>query len=90
MSGVTRGWPEKRRREQAERCRLARPWDHATGPRTGAGKDAAKQNALLHGLRGEAGRELGALLRAQRAFVESVRAAIKLDRTRPIPDTDTQ
>lgn len=90
MPDITKGWPEKRRREQAERCRRSRPWDHATGPKTDAGKDAVKHNAQIHGLRGEAGKRLFALLRAQRLFVQSVRTAMKLDRRRPIPDTVEQ
>lgn len=83
----TKGWTDQRRREQAARCRRNRPWEKSTGPKTDAGKDQSRQNALVHGLRGEPGRRLREVLRAQRDFVKSVAAAIKLDRSRRIPDT---
>ena len=45
----TRGWPPKRRAEQAERCRIQKPWKNATGPKTTSGKKKSSQNAHKHG-----------------------------------------
>ena len=47
----TKGWSTERRAAQAERCRTNRPWEHSTGPKTQAGKEAASRNALKHGTR---------------------------------------
>tara|TARA_Y100000031_G_scaffold149416_1_gene187208 strand:+ start:458 stop:889 length:432 start_codon:yes stop_codon:yes gene_type:complete len=49
-----RAWSERRRKEQAERCRANKPWLNATGPRTEAGKKAVSMNALKHGARSAA------------------------------------
>ena len=39
------GWTPERRARQAAAIRQWRPWDHSTGPRTGAGKARVAQNA---------------------------------------------
>ncbi len=49
MAEKTKGWPPKRRQKQAENMRKTKPWKRTTGPRTAAGKEAAKYNALKHG-----------------------------------------
>lgn len=46
---VTRGWPPKRRAEQALRLRRAKIWLKSTGPKTVAGKLRVSQNAFVHG-----------------------------------------
>lgn len=47
--GITKGWPPKRRKEQAERIRKAKIWQKSTGPKTETGKIRCKYNALKHG-----------------------------------------
>lgn len=46
---MRRQWSEKRRKEQAERCRQNKPWQHATGPKTAAGKARSSMNAYKGG-----------------------------------------
>ncbi len=67
-----RAWPAKRRAMQAKNCRKTQPWEHTTGPRTAAGKEAVKNNALKHGLRTAEITELRRLLRVQKAFIRAV------------------
>jgi hypothetical protein len=69
MSDKTRGWPEARRKQQAERIRQTRPWTHSTGPRSADGKARASQNGTTHGMNTPAGRELRNALRAQRHLI---------------------
>jgi hypothetical protein len=62
-------WTPETRQKQAEQIRTTRPWRHATGPRTRAGKMIVARNALRHGFRAPeysaAKRELVEALRAQ-------------------------
>lgn len=67
-----RAWPEKRRKKQAETCRKTKPWKRATGPKTESGKEAAKYNALRHGMCSNEGIQLRKLLTAQRLLVHSI------------------
>lgn len=68
----TKGWPPKRRAEQARRCRKIRPWRNSTGPKTVAGKDAVRLNAVKNGLCSAPVRELRRVLRLHRAFLKSL------------------
>lgn len=70
MTTKTRGWPEERRKAQAERCRKQRPWENATGPKTPEGKTKVAQNAYKHGFRSRPYRMVYHLLRLQKAFVK--------------------
>ncbi|GEM_PF-870571 len=76
--GITRGWPPKRRREQAERIRRQKPWLRATGPRTVAGKARVSRNAYKHGFRSPAYKEICRLMRWQRDYVKAVMALVTL------------
>ncbi len=58
-----RAWTEERRKAQAERAKSQKPWLHATGPQTGAGKTASARNAYKHGFRSEDLKEIRQLLR---------------------------
>ena len=80
MTTITRGWPPKRRREQARRIRQQKPWHFSTGPRTIAGKRISSQNGMKHGYRSRHYRELCSLLRTQRLFVRAVRQCYSLPR----------
>ena len=60
--GSTRGWPPARRKAQAANARKTKPWQHATGPRTEAGKDRSSLNSTKHGRNSAAARDLRALL----------------------------
>ena len=64
----SKGWPPERRAAAAVRIRMHRPWRHSTGPRTASGKARSAQNALKHGVRSAAGRDLMQLLNLQRIF----------------------
>ena len=79
LSEVSRGWPEKRRRAQAQNCRKIKPWEHTTGPKTKEGKNKSKNNSLKHGFRSVEGRELMRLMAAQRCFVRSVMRTLRED-----------
>lgn len=63
----------KKKPTRAERCRDLQPWQHATGPKSAAGKTASSRNALQHGMRAAAVRHLLALLAAQNRYLTSVK-----------------
>jgi hypothetical protein len=69
---MPRKWTPEQRARQAEKCRRDRPWDHATGPRTDAGKHIAARNATTHGLRAADTVELRRLLALQRRFLKGI------------------
>lgn len=84
MAGKSRSWTPERRAKQAEWMRQNKPWLKSTGPRTPAGKEAVKHNALKHGYRSEDYAELIALLREQEKFrrcVEKI-ALMQMERCR--------
>lgn len=70
MSGKTKGWSERRKKQQACNARKQKPWTRSTGPRTAEGKAAASQNAFKHGFESADIRELKRVLRLQRAFLK--------------------
>jgi len=76
-----KGWPQSRRARQALNIQRSKPWLRSTGPKTQSGKDRSAANALKHGCRSRAfleeARAMRALLRAQRAFIDYVRALIR-------------
>lgn len=76
---LSRPWPLKRRLAQARRCRLSRPWRHATGPRTATGKSRAAQNAYTTGVHHAQTRmerrEIAFFFRWHTRFLRDVRAA---------------
>jgi len=43
--GTKAAWSKERRERQAELCRLNKPWECSTGPRTCKGKEASSRNA---------------------------------------------
>ena len=72
MIKITRGWPPKRRKEQAERCKKNKPWRFSTGPKSDEGKKRVKNNSLKHARRSNAMIELKKALRMQKLFVDSM------------------
>ena len=44
-----KGWTEERHAHQAALTRAQKPWSHATGPKTAAGKAVCAANATTHG-----------------------------------------
>lgn len=58
-------WTPERRARQAALIRLHRPWEHATGPRTAAGKATSSRNAD----KGLGWTEIRALRRLLRDFI---------------------
>jgi hypothetical protein len=72
MSLKTTGWPPEKRARVAAKTRADKPWLHATGPRTDAGKQAVKDNALKHGYRSADYTALLELLREQEAMRASL------------------
>lgn len=69
MTTQTRGWPPSRRKAQAERIRRQKPWLHATGPRTLAGRHRASLNAIKHHMRSAPMLRLRRALARQRWFL---------------------
>ena len=62
------------RAQSAARCRLHRPWEKSTGPRTDEGKARAARNPFKGAYREqlrELARELNAALRAQREAIDA-------------------
>lgn len=57
------GWTPQRRARQAANARRHKPWLHATGPKTPAGKAKCARNAIKHDLYGETGRRLRRIFR---------------------------
>lgn len=72
MLTKTRGWPPERRRAQAERCRLQRPWRFSTGPRTLQGLAKTRFNGIKHGNRRFVWRELRHVLALHRQFLREL------------------
>lgn len=77
MTGITRGWPEKRRKEQAQKVKKRKPWKNATGPKTAEGKARCAQNSTRTGLYNREMQEIRAWMRAQRRYLKSVNDALK-------------
>lgn len=57
------GWTREHRRRQARQIHRWKPWLHATGPKTLAGKQRVSQNALRTGEHSQELRAANALLR---------------------------
>ena len=66
---MPRQWSEKRRKEQAARCRQNQPWKHATGPKTAQGKERSSMNAYKHGGLSGTKELVNALLFYNKAFM---------------------
>lgn len=72
MAGKSKSWTAERRAKHAQWMKDNKPWLKSTGPKTDAGKEMAKMNALKHGLRGADYREVLRLLKQQAAFIKSL------------------
>jgi hypothetical protein len=55
---AARRWTEAQRQAAATRIRAQKPWTRSTGPRSTDGKAAASRNAVKHGFRSRAMRDL--------------------------------
>jgi len=42
-------WTDESRRKHAEAMKQWKPWEQSTGPKSAAGKEKSKMNALKHG-----------------------------------------
>ena len=80
-----RNWTPEARKRQSEIARRDRPWEKSTGPRTGAGKERSRWNALRHGYETASARAkrdaLCRALRAQAAHVRAINIFIKLKKS---------
>jgi len=76
-----KNWTRERRAQQAIIIHNWKPWTHATGPRTAAGKAISSKNALIHGARSarllEEARRVRLALRRTRDLNALVRALCK-------------
>ena len=74
---MSKGWTEERRRAQAERCRVNKPWTKSTGPRTAEGKARSSMNAFKNG--GKTGRikMTRELLALNRAFLRTYKTLVQ-------------
>ncbi len=77
MTTKSKGWPEERRKKQTAHCRKNKPWNHTTGPKTRAGKETSKYNAIKHGNRTKAAEETSRLLTTQKKFIKTIKDQIK-------------
>lgn len=73
----TRRWSAEQRAAQALRIRAIRPWRHARGPATPAGKAVSAQNSRRHGFRSREYRDVCALLRWQARYVACINAFMR-------------
>ncbi len=46
---MPRKWTDEQKRQQAEKIRRWKPWEHSTGPKTAQGKARSRYNALKEG-----------------------------------------
>lgn len=83
MPSKTKGWPPERRKAQAARIRAQKPWLQSTGPRTNAGKDRVKFNAVKHGNRAFLWRELRHVLKLHRIYLKQINQKMKKRRLKP-------
>ena len=72
---MAKGWTEERRRKQAEMIRKHKPWEKSTGPRTPAGKDRTRMNALKSGIYSHYGDSVRQMLFHNREFLRHVYVA---------------
>lgn len=80
-----RRWTPAQRAAASMRARITRPWRHATGPRTAAGKACSRLNARKHGRYDAEMCYLRAVLRRQRAFLYEVHGALWWTKPTPKP-----
>lgn len=69
---MSKGWDDARRAKRAADCRAAKPWQHATGPKTVAGKSQAAQNAHTHGMTTQAMIDLNRAMAQQNRFLKDI------------------
>lgn len=68
----TKGWSERRRKQQACNARRNKPWQSSTGPRSVKGKEIARMNAWKHGNRAAGAAAIRMALRLNREFLRHV------------------
>ncbi len=71
-----RTWTPEQRARQSALLRRLKPWTRSSGPRTAAGKEKSRMNALRHGFRSAQMKEFNAILRVHRRFLGRIRASI--------------
>jgi len=72
-----RKWTEEDRKRQSALMRRLKPWKKSTGPRTKAGKEKSKYNAVKHGGRSAATIRMRKALAAQSAYLKAVKDTVK-------------
>lgn len=77
-----RFWTEKHRKRQACIARRDHPWTRSTGPRTRAGKERSKHNALKHGYHSKIYRDLWHARRSYKRFIAKFLYFFEFERLR--------
>jgi hypothetical protein len=73
-----KGWPPRRRAQQAANARRTRPWTRSTGPRTAEGKARSSLNALKNGAYARAAKAAKGFLWQQKRFLSALNIALRL------------
>ncbi|MBI1258537.1 MAG: hypothetical protein GC204_13800 [Chloroflexi bacterium] len=72
MSKPSKGWSERRKKQQACNARRTKPWEKSTGPKSAVGKRISSMNAYKTGHHSAAYAALRAALRLNREFLRYV------------------
>lgn len=68
-----RNWTPEARKAQSEAIRRWKPWKNSTGPKTQAGKNVCRLNAITHGGHTANMNEIRSLLRRQARLLANLR-----------------
>ena len=67
-----RRWTPEERERQSRAIQKWKPWERSTGAKTKDGKNKAKMNALKHGFRSQAWKNLKRILKKQNSSLSEI------------------